>query len=160
MCHICGHTFADEKNLTHVKKHSEEEENKANILSNIDNALHKKKPASATVSKPPAEESEETPGAQESEETPGAQESEETSAAQEAETPGVTHAIVHSAQETGESAPLQDTLETVPSQQDELPGLDLPSLPEERNIFSEAYLDSIIQQNPDFQQSSTDTELE
>ena len=161
MCHICGHTFSDDKSLKqHVKKHSEEEENKANILSNIDNALHKKK-ATATVSKPPCEESEETPPAEESQETPPVEESQET--------PGVTHAIVHSAplQETAQSAPSEDTPQSAPLQQEqELPTFDqkvqpdLPSLPEERNIFSESYLDAIISQNPDFQQSSTDTELE
>ena len=99
--------------------------------------------------------------AEESEETPPAEESQET--------PGVTHAIVHSAplQETAQSAPSEETPQSAPLQQEqELPTFDqkvqpdLPSLPEERNIFSESYLDAIISQNPDFQQSSTDTELE
>ena len=42
MCHICGHSFSDKKNMdAHVKNHNKEDESKANILNTIDNALNK-----------------------------------------------------------------------------------------------------------------------
>ena len=97
MCHICGHSFSDQKNMdAHVKKHSKEDESKANILNSIDNALNQSQ-------------SEDNPQEEQSPEKP------------------------------------QDQ----PTASGETP---------QPSVFSEEYIDSLVQLNPDFEEESQNSE--
>ena len=136
MCHICGHSFTDQKNMdAHVKNHSKSDESKANILNSIDNALNKQGESSQAESADKSQEeeqSEEQPEEEQSEEQPEEEQSEE----QPDETP----------QEQPGKNPEKETAETPQGTQSQ------------PNLFSEEYIDSLMQLNPDFAEESQHSE--
>ena len=135
MCHICGHSFADQKNMdAHVKNHSKSDESKANILNSIDNALNKQ-----SVGESSQAESGDIPQEEEQSEDNPQNVSENVSLPTE-EQPGETP------QEEPGRNPEKETAETPQGTQSQ------------PNLFSEEYIDTLVELNPDFAEESQHSE--